>query len=71
MIKKVQQKRYILKGISSHIIKCNNKAAKNKVLVHFYTAAGKPNEEKYRGTARKLRQSTDILGHCLSLNALI
>lgn len=43
----------------------------NKVLVHFYTAAGKPNEEKYRGTARKLRQSTDILGHCLSLNALI
>lgn len=26
----------------------------NKVLVHFYTAAGKPNEEKYRGTARKL-----------------
>lgn len=43
----------------------------DEVLVHFYIDAGKPNGEKYRGTARKLRQSTDILGHCLSLNALI
>lgn len=77
----MQQKRCILKGISSHIIKCNNKAANilpdywmerdgspelfdvhlNEVLVHFYIAAGKPNGEKYRGTARKLWQSTDIL----------